>query len=279
MERVIRYVHSAGESLDLIFRGMLAFPVKSSKAQTSLKDRHAKSDPNVIAWRHDDDDVEYRLAFTKEQREQIEQAFTKASPEQVTPWGIKQVTDNAAIFVGLLEAWANSAPLMEAVAPAKQKDRQRALESAAMAIEKLDEALSHLDSAALGYWYGTLADEMARNGFQLSDSDGNVVSMLRNPLRAMVEGGEFRDTIRRLAMVSTKATRSAAESLPKHDHAGSSVELMNAVAIKRCCVEHGIEFVTTDTGFPALALRALLELAGHDVDRVAYWLKKAKDHQ
>lgn len=48
-------------------------------------------------------------------------------------------------------------------------------------------------------------------------------SMLNHPLRAVVEGGELRKDLSFAIEVIVNATKSASDTLPKHDHVESDV--------------------------------------------------------
>lgn len=270
----LRSHRRAEEARDLSNRMRSVYLVRPDTTERAR--RWEVKDPNVVKYDEGDGDVYYKLVFTDEQRAALAARYlaTRTPPaDSRFEW-----RSEARIFVRTIESWADSVDYFEAITPESQKDRKRAMDSIANALMKFDQALSELDSAALGFWYGNVVNALAVHGVQVSEADNRLASMLVNPLRAMVEGGEARLQVRQMVGVAVEATRKAADELPKHDHAENDWRLRRALAVERLILEHQIPFETTETGFAADVLRALFDLAGAEVEKVSYWLKKAADH-
>ncbi|WP_321942922.1 hypothetical protein [Paraburkholderia tropica] len=257
--------------LDILVRGLRAFPIKISYSELSA--RAAAGDPTVRKV-VDGDEITFELVFTDSQAADLKAAFLDAHPQK----GRYGLDEDAEAFVSLIGRYANAIVTQGVAEPDGQKERRRNIESFAKAFERMEETLGKLDSAALGYLYAKMADKFAANGLELSPSDGRVVSMLAHPTLSMVEAGELREQLRKMAFLATEAARDAAQSLPLHDNEGDRFEWKSAAAVQRTLVESGISFVPTETSFAAVTLRALLGLAGVEHDQVSHWLKKAGDH-
>lgn len=270
----LRFHRRAEEVRELSDRLRSVYPIRPDTTERAR--RWEAKDPNVVKYDDGDGDVYYKLVFTDDQRNAVVKRYLAArTPPADSHFHWR---DEAAVFVGIIESWADSVDVFEAITPEAQKDRRRAMDSIANALMKFDQALSDLDSAALGFWYGNVVDALAVHGVQISEADNRLASMLREPFRATVEGGEMREQVRAIVDIAVEATRKAGENLPKFDHAENDWRLRRALAVERLILEHQIPFETTETGFAADVLRALFDLAGADVEKVSYWLKKAADH-
>lgn len=259
------------ESTNLWDRARSTFPIRRDLA--ALRARHAAGDPNVIAYLDENGSVEnYRLEFTKEQRAELVKGYRAAVKVPLSPAAYEDE-----IFVRIVEAWGDSFLDSEAIETPEQKSRTRNIASFATALERADVALGELDSAALGWLYANVVDTLAETGVQVSAADDHVSSMKRESLRAQVEAGELRQQLRHLIAVVVEAAGDAADTLPKPDRTAYDPRRQVAKALERLTIEHGIEFATTETGFPAQCLRASFELGGVPTEKVAYWLKQAAD--
>lgn len=275
MDEIEQFWRRADEAQELMQRGMAIYPQKRPD-QLGLKKRREAGDPNVKIWRHDEDDIEYRLEFTDGQRAVLERAYLEAQKAS----GVPKSYDNreARLFVRLIEDWPGYLLQLQASEPNSQKERGRALDAVGNAITKLDQSLAALDSAALGYWYAHVADALARSGFQLSEADNQMTSMIKHPMRAMVEGGETRKELRAMVEVVVKATMEAKDSLPKFERVEQDPRMVQARQLEDLLGRHKITFDTSETGFPAKCLRTIFDIAGVEVEKVSYWLKKAEEH-
>lgn len=268
----------ADEASDLMSRIPAAFPIKRDMA--ALKARWEAKDPNVMMIDNGaHGGTRYELQFTKEQRAELKRAYLRARPPRSGQiLGVDNNEFEADVFVRTVEEWAKAIGLFEAITPDNQKERKRAMESVKASLTKLDQALAELDSSALGYWYGHVVDALAKSVTQVSETENRLSSMLDNPLRAAVEAGEFRQELREILKVVVEATTAATDTLPKYDHTENDVRLKTAMRLERLIIEHGIPFNSSETGFAAICLRMMFELAGVEVEKVSYWLKKAEDH-
>ena len=247
------------------------FPIRRDLAK--LKARHEAGDPNVVVRQSEDGHPEhYAVEFTQGQREELKRRFRDVKP------AANPLDHDDDLFVRLIESQADMILDAQAIYLPDQKSRGRAIDSFVSATQKLDTALDQLDSAALGWLYGHIADRLAPEGYLLSEADGRVASMRNDPLRAQVEAGRLRQEIRHLVGAVTEAAAAAKKSLPAAERTEHDPRLRTALCLERQIVERGIPFVTTETGFPAACLRAMFEIAGVEVEKVGYWLDKAARH-
>lgn len=272
MDDIEKFRRGADEAGELFLRFWAAFPVRRN--EVTLRNRWESGDRNVVKVTGDDDGDRYELQFTKEQEQALIDAYKLARPDYDERM---DGGSEARIFVGILESWGDSIQLFAERKPDKQKERERSIEKINVALLKLDEALSELDSGALGFWYAHIVDATAKSGHQLSATDSALVSMLNEPVRAIVEAGEFRQTLRHLIGAWVDSTKTAASILPKHDHQQHDQRFQMARGLERMVIEHQIPFDIAERGFPALCLRAVFDLGGLDVEKVSYWLKKAAE--
>lgn len=281
MNEIEKFWHDANEASELFSRVPAAFPLKRDIA--SLKARWKAKDPNVCRINFDEENggTTYELQFTKDQRTQLRKAYLdhRQSPKAVAgdPYFIKNMESDARVFVAIIEDWAKAIDDFESMTPESQKIRKRTLESIILSITKLDQSLAELDSSALGYWYANVVDALVVSGLQLSEADNRMASMLNHPLRAQVEAGELRQNLRFIISVIVSATSTASENLPKYSHTENDPRLRTAKALERLIIENQIPFDSSETGFSAICLRAMFDLAGADVEKMSYWLKKAED--
>lgn len=271
MDSVQQFWRRFEETTNLWDRGVSTFPVRRNLA--ALRARHEKGDRNVIAYRDEKGNVErYKLEFTEEQRAELVGGYRAAFQAAPGP------TDcEAEVFVDILESWGDSLIDAEAIKTPEQKTRTRNLQSFATALERVDVALNEIDSAALGWLYANIVDKLAVCGVQLSPADERMSSMKNESLRAQVEAGELRDQLRHRIAVVVEAAGDATKTLPKSERTANDPRRQIAKALERHFIEHGIEFATTETGFPAQCLRAAFELGGVSTEKVSYWLKLAAD--
>ncbi|HEY8131045.1 MAG TPA: hypothetical protein VII12_04070 [Thermoanaerobaculia bacterium] len=134
VEEVIQFQRRADEARDLSDRLRPVYPIKRDVA--ALKARWAASDPNVSRTDDGEGNTTYELHFTEEQRAQIEASYLASRPpvaDYPPGW-----SHEATIFARLVERWADSIALYQAMTPKSQKTRTRALESVANAFSKLD---------------------------------------------------------------------------------------------------------------------------------------------
>lgn len=271
MDQIHEFIKCAKKNIDLMNRGAAVYPI--SKDLSALKKRHENGDPNVIAYLDKQGKVEsYGLEFTQEQRYELERAYLAVAPKET------YVDDySSSYFVGLIERWGASIPDFLAIEPPAHKERQRAIVSFVNGVEKVDAALRDLDSSALGWLYANLVDKFASEGIRISPDDDGIISMREHPIQSQVEAGELRVKLRRIASTLVDAAAEARGTLPKSDRIENDPRMQIAKNLERTIIENGIEFSTSESGFPAQCLRAVFELGGLDVEKVGYWLKKAAD--
>lgn len=271
MDQINKYLKYAEKNINLINRGAAAYPIRQDLAE--LKKRHEDGDKNVIAYLDGQGRVErYELEFTQKQRDELERAYWAEVPKET------YVDDTSgSYFVGLIERWGGSIPDFLAIEPPIHKTRQRAIDSFVKGIEKMDAALAELDSSALGWLYANVVDKLACEGLQVSPDDGGMISMRNNHIQAMVEAGELRAELRRMARSVADAATEARETLQQSERVENDPRTKMAKELERLITENGIEFSIAENGFPAQCLRAVFELGGLEIEKVSYWLKKAAD--
>lgn len=270
MDEIKRFWKRFEQVQDLWDRARTVFPVRRNMA--SLKARHERGDKSVVCYLDEDENPErYELKFSAKQREELYAAYRELKPAD----GPNDCEDR--IFVGILERWGDSFLDSQAIQIPEQKKRKRAIASFGNALQKADQALADLDSAALGWLYANIVDDFAAHGVQVSSDDNELTSMCTVPLRAAVEAGELRLQLRELIRAAVDAAAKASATLPPPDRTANDPRLTIAKSLERQIIERGIAFTTTETGFPARCLRAVFELGGVETEKVSYWLKKAAD--
>lgn len=282
MDPVEEFQRKADEARELFFRYMATRPTKSGNA-AALKNRWEAKDPNVTQCNEGDGVFSYSLKFTKLQLAELKSAYVRFHPRSADKNLLTHEQDGvefeAGVFVKTIEDWGAAIDVFRDNMPEEQKARKRSMESINVALLKLDQALAELDTDALGYWYGHVVDAVAKSGLQLSAADNRLVSMLNHPVRATVEGLELRRDLRAIINASVTATTAAADRLPKFDRVRYDPRYTTAVALERFIIEHSIAFDSTENGFAAICLRAMLDLAGVEYEKISYWLKKAEDNE
>lgn len=259
------------ENFEHLARSREVFPVRRDLA--ALRKRWEAGDRNVVATVDEDGNpTDFGLEFTQEQRDDLVKGYKLA--RKGAPFDLDH---QARVFVSILEGYGDGVDQWQAIKTPDQKTRVRTIRSFINAVEKFDAALAGMDSAALGWLYAVVTDRLAAEGVQVTD-DRDVVSMRGHSIRAPVEAGELRAKLRRIAAAIVEAGDEACATLPKHEFVENDIRLKVSLWLERQVLEHDLEFDTSETGYPAQCLRAVLELGGIDVERVDYWLKKAAEH-
>jgi hypothetical protein len=193
IEQIILFQLRADEASDTMRRVARAYPIKRDEA--TLKARWEAKDPNIRATADGEGIVTYERQFTTAQIKKLENAYIANRPPVDGNYPLGW-SDEAKVFVRIIEFWAASVDLFQAIAPPDQKARTRSLDSVANALTKLDQSLAALDSGALGYLYAKVTDALAVAGLDLSEHDDRLVSMMHNPILAVAEAGEGRQHLR-----------------------------------------------------------------------------------
>lgn len=270
MKALKQMFNSADKMNDLMQRSFAVYPIRQDVV--ALKKRHEASDQNVMVCLDEYGVVDhYELVFTKKQKDELKRAYKEATGDR------PDADSESSVFVGILQRWGAAIPDLISLEPPMQKNRQRSLDSFVNAIEKMDAALADLDSGALGWLYASVVDKLSERGVSIDPYDGGMVSMRNHPPQAMVEAGEMRAELRKLAGCVVDAASEARKTLPLSDRVENDPRLTTAKDLERQIIENGIEFSTSETGFPAQCLRAIFELGGLDVEKVSHWLKKVAD--
>lgn len=273
------------EGTKLLFRFFAARPgsANTQSLMTALKERSEKRDPNVIRTEQKSGEYLYSLRFTERQFEKLKSTYLKYRPEARVPnikkYDVDWLDDAACVFVGTIERWAAELYFDQGNMPAIQKERKRSMKSVNLALYKLEETLGELDTDALAYWYGHVVDTLAKAGYQVSESDNQLVSMLRAPVTATVESLELRNSLSTVIKEIVNATTIAADTLPKFNRTEYDPRYKIARHLERFVIENNMHFDSTDDGFSSTCLTEMFSLAGFEDDTVTYWLKKAEDNE
>jgi hypothetical protein len=275
VEQAVQFVRRADEASDAMRRAARAFPIKRDLA--TLKARWEAKDPNIQAIDHGDGRITYERRFTDAQIEILQKAYVANRP-RVQDYYLLGWSHEATVFVRIIESWAASIELLQAITPPNQKTRIRSLNSVANALAKLDQALGTLDSGALGHLYAKVAEAMMEAGSLPSEAANRSGSLRQSPALVVAEAGEGRKVLRTVIAALVNATKSAAGDLPTFDHVENDPKLGVVRQLERLMREHQLPFEASETGFAAQCVRAMFDLADVNVEKVGYWIKKAIDH-
>lgn len=172
------------------------------------------------------------------------------------------------VFIGTLELYADSIPHSLSLYPPKQQKRRETIRSMGTALQRAIDIYIELDEGAKRYVFSEVAAELAKAGG------------VDNPYPNNYQTGEmiYQEEIPVLfdLQIIAKAIQGAAETIPNSDD--EPIELIIARTIEQLFFDYGVLFTTSETGYAAECLRATLDLAGIEKDRVDYWLAKAKKH-
>lgn len=152
MNEVEKFWRDADEASDLWARFPAAYPVRRDMG--ALRRRWEANDPCVIKSDHGEDGgVVYEVQFTKDQKTKLERAYIDARSATAQERAYLDACPSSAgailaknefearVFVGIIEGWAGSIALFDAIIPESQKERKRAMESVIVAVTKLQHAL------------------------------------------------------------------------------------------------------------------------------------------
>lgn len=273
---VLQYHRRTLEADELSERMQQVYPINRRNDMVQLRQRWEAKDPNVCKYDYGDR-VTFKLKFTDAQRKAIEDGYLALRPpaELYTKEGW---TYQAKVFARVVEGMGESIGAWQALTPEPQKSRRRTIEQIGVSVLKLDQLLNELDSQSMGFLYSHVVDALAVTGLQISEADNRMTSMLNHGFRSVVEGGEARQSLRSLTAILVDATTKAANDLPKYDFTEGDVRFVLARRLERRMLENMLPFEASETSFAAQCLRAMFELGGLDVEKVAYWIKKAIDH-
>lgn len=212
--------------------------------------------------------VEYRrLEFDPYTRAELEEEFKRQFNvgRTLSP---SDIDFEAKVFIGTLQNYADGIPAFQRMKPPEQKRRREKVRALANTLEKLHEALTCMDSAALGFalWCGLREVE----------STGLGSNPLPPGMPAVIEASVLRgDALPFLAAFSC-GVQKAIKELPSHEF---NFLLKTALAVERTFFDYQLPFTVSNSGFAATCLRAVFKLGGLEIDRVDYWLTEARDSE
>jgi hypothetical protein len=128
--------------------------------------------------------------------------------------------------------------------------------------------MSKMDSPALGYAMYSGLEQIEKKGYNKNPMQAGMSAILKSYA--------IREDISPVLAEFSSGVRAASKTLPV-----SSFEyrLKTALAIEREFFDRGMAFTVSNTGFSATCLRAVFGLGGEEIDRVDYWLKRARDSE
>jgi hypothetical protein len=176
--------------------------------------------------------------------------------------------ENADAFVRRLENVASAAPQLAGAALLPQRERKRKADKLAGSLFDAHETLAALDENARGWILANLRSEFA--GGRPEDAHPAQAQIVAQILQADVLG-----VLQRASL----AVQRAAKSMPEPERI-TRPELFAALGVIRTFEDHFLVPDTSETGFAAYCLRAVLHLMGHTEEskRVAYWLEQAQEN-
>lgn len=220
------------------------------------------------------------LRFDAETRNQISIKL-KAAWGNLTDDFTYDLDFEVSVMVGILERTAKFILLSQEIElgiESQQRRRER-IESLAANIEGAIEQLKRIDTAALGF--------IAWRGFEEISKAEGVPNEFPSGMKAVLNAELWRESnipamtnfalgIRKaIAELPLPPIRTEGKDTPLY---ALSKELSSAMMVERLFLENGLNFTISNNGLAAECLRAVYALAGLNIDRVDYWLKKARDH-
>ncbi|SFF19578.1 hypothetical protein [Nitrosomonas sp. Nm166] len=225
-----------------------------------------------------DDDIDLRLdsktrkILSRKLKEAMQATFSEELPVDYD--------FEVLVMVGILERTAEGilwSQEIELRIENQQRRRER-VESLAIHIEGAIEQLKQIDTAALGF--------IAWRGFEEISKAEGVPNEFPSGMEAVMNAELWRESnisamtnfalgIRKaIAELPLLPSRNEGKDTPLY---ALSKELSAAVMVERLFLERGLNFTISNSGLAAECLRAVYTLAELDIDRVDYWLKKARD--
>lgn len=207
--------------------------------------------------------------------EKLRNAFEKSFPNRRS----EENEFEMEVTLKILEGYAYGIIQYQQIEPESQQRRRERIESLAVHIEGAIEQLKQLDSAALGFvvWRGNEEISKAEgmpNVFPSGDAATHEVYFWRES--NILTMTNFALGIRKAASeLPLHAINRPAEELPWY---ALPKEMSTAMAVEKLFWDEGLKFTTSNNGLAAECLRAVYQLGGLNIDRVDYWLKKARDH-
>lgn len=219
-----------------------------------------------------------RLEFDSVTKEMLYKRLFSALKDQYTDQS--SLDDTVVVIIGSMCGFAEYIVGLEKSKPERQQRRQERINSLATHMEGIIEQIKALDSPALGYAIYRGYDEISKDGDIPNPFEPGLDSILQAEI---TQDSKNIEILTKFALGMRKAVR----DLPKHslntsgkDYSmySQNVQLGPALALEDLFFRTGVKFTTSNSGLAAECLRAIYNLAGLDIDRVDYWLKRALDH-
>ena len=175
----------------------------------------------------------------------------------------------ASVFLKILEGYGLSIPEFKQYSPPRQQKRKETIRSMGLALSRCVNQFAALDSGARGYACFLGVEE-------ISNTIGKPKLFPEKIPSSLFVDAHKDDVIKELRAF-IKGVLKAADELPEKPE--PIIELRMALWIKEFFRDYGFEFTTSQTGFSAECLRAVLDLGGIHKDRVDYWLTVASNNE
>ena len=208
--------------------------------------------------------------FPPEVRREIEGGFD-AAWDKAHKNGLKQIPSNnpyakeeRALFVRILEGFADAVPEFSELESRKQQDRRRALNKVATALGKLADGYNELDPDARAF-LAYMVEQQA---------EGAETAKQTSPLEYFIEAETTKDAVVSFLSAAHLGALKAAKELPVlHTSAARSI----ALGIERQFWQLGFEFAASSSSFAAKCIDAVLTASGIEATSLQYLIQETKD--
>ncbi|MBS0587934.1 MAG: hypothetical protein JSS37_08215 [Proteobacteria bacterium] len=216
----------------------------------------------------------YDACFDKETRSMLFKKLHKAIVLQ----GNGNCSDNVELLINeiidRIEMCACYSTLYKKWAPGTQQRRRERIESIANHLDGIIDQLNKLDTEAIKY---ILMSAYRNPPAYIGKYSPDQLVILANRAENTAWSIFHNDTVMNDLLAYASNFREAAKTLPMHKL--DSPEFGIAVELELLFRKYGIKFTVTNTGLAADCLREIYNLAGLQIDRVDYWLKRARDSE
>jgi len=233
--------------------------VRKPARSTTHKRKVDSAAPQRLTFKAKGFAEEVRRSFIREYRNRWQGSHIIPSAE----------SRDADIFLRRLEGLASTHASSQASKSPSRQSRKEQLNALGKRLANLADDLDRLDSGAAGFWLHKLSERV-----EVRTADGRVFPATPEGLSPAHFAVALTREITPLMAKASTAAFAAAKTLPADD---VKVDLDVALGIARLFFEHQFDYTTSETGFAALCLRAVFDLARSPKDRADYWLTKARD--
>jgi len=220
---------------------------------------------------HDPDDPD-DLFFDNETRSKLYVKLHKAIVSQGNRNGSGNVESLVNKMIDQMEMCYGYYTFHEKWSPETQQRRRERIESIANHLDGIIDQLKKLDLEAINYiLMSAYRNPPAYIGKYSPEELVILANRAENTAWNIFHGESVMNDLLSYAI----NFREAARTLPRHRL--DSPELGMAVELECLFHEYGVMFSVTNTGLAADCLREIYKLASLEIDRVDYWLKRARE--